>query len=343
MHFPMPTPSDDTPSISEITWTWSSPNYGWLSTTILPDGSVTQGRQYSPSSEPLFEQSGTLTADEAGRIGDAALTALASANAPAASANAPATAPAATPDNPPPAEEGFDLRVVGAGGTRTAHVALAGLSGLSGQPAFAKFRQTIIRARHRAGGGYISWSNVGARLAIVVIVLLGFFTYLSISGSRDLARMQREAQRTDATVIVRHGQTGYDKYKYLIVRLTPAGASAPIDVKITDSLSAHNWAIANPGSHLRVWYLPGTGKTCTEDDIQRNIQDQNGSSLPLFPICFGIPGLALTWFMSRYRAECYPDGKEFMIRGDRVVLDGKAMPFSDGDLLAARAFISIAS
>jgi len=53
--------------------------------------------------------------------------------------------------------------------------------------------------------------------------------------------------------------------------------------------------------------------------------------------------LPFIWFSSRYRAGTYPDGKEFLINGDRVSLDGKAMPFSDSQLLAVRALIRLAS
>jgi hypothetical protein len=50
---------------------------------------------------------------------------------------------------------------------------------LNSQPSLVKFRGMTLRARRRAGGGCISWNNVGARVAMVLIFVLGFLTYLT--------------------------------------------------------------------------------------------------------------------------------------------------------------------
>jgi hypothetical protein len=323
-------PPDDTPSTPEIRWTWSSASSGWLSTSIRPDGSVIQGRQFSPSSEPISEQIGKVSVDQARSIEELAAAALAAEN--------PTDAAAAGPDDPALRREVFDLRVIGAGGARAARVAR---EDLERHPAMAQLRRAIIRARHRAGGGYLSWHNVGARLALAYLALALWMTYLSVSTTRNLARMQREAERLEATVTTRYGSSGFDKYKYLKVSLTPVGRSKAVIAKITDSLSADNWKAANPGAPVRVWYLPATGKTYLEDDIQRNLRDGTGSNSFLW--IFSAIFVPLSVFLSRYRADTYPDGKEYMIHGDRVSLDGKAMPFSDSELLAVRALIRVAS
>jgi hypothetical protein len=322
-------PTDAPQNFSEIRWTWSSRGCGWLSTSIGSDGAITQGRQYSPSSDPITEQIGKVSADEAGRIGGLAAAALAAANPPDAAAMAP--------DGSAPNEEVFDLHLLDAAGARAARVARADLER---HPEMTRLRKAIIRARHRAGGGYFSWSNVGARLALAYLALILWMTYLAVSDARNLSRMQREAQRIDAIVTARHGSGGFDKNKYLAVQLTPTGAAKPVDAKIADSLSAQNWNAAKPGSKVRVWYHPVTHKTYLEDDILRNIRDQGGFGL--FPLYFSGVLLPVIWFVSRYRAGTYPDGKEFLLNGDRVAIDGKAMPFSDGELLAVRALIRMA-
>jgi hypothetical protein len=318
-------PLDDTENIPEIRWTWSSKGYGWLSTSIRPDGAIIQARQYSPASDPITEEIGKLNTTDAARIRELAAAALAAENPPDSTAAA---------NDSPPQEEVFDLQLIAGAGAHAARVARADLAH---HPAMLQFRQAIIRARHRAGGGYFSWSNVGARLALAYLAIMLWTGYLTVSSTRDLTRMQREAQRIEATVTARHGQNGFDKYKYLTVHLTPIGSLKGVEAKIKDSLSAENWRAAKPGAKVRVWYHPVTGKTYLEDDIQRNIRDQTGFGL--FPLFFSGVFLPLIWFLSRYRAGTYPDGKEFLIHGDRVSLDGKAMPFSDSELLAVRAII----
>jgi hypothetical protein len=302
-----------------------------MSTTIRSDGAVVQGRQYSPTTDPITEKIGALSAAAAGRIYDLAATALASAN--------PAAA-AAAPDGEAPHGEVFDLQLIDSAGVRVARVAR---DDLKSHPEMTRLRQAIIRARHRAGGGYFSWSNVGGRLAIVFIAMILWMGYLAGSNERDLSRMQREAQRVDATVTAQHGKNGFDKNKYLMVRLTPAGSAKAVDAKISDSLSDPNWRAAKPGAKMRVWYLPATGKTYLEDDILRNIRDLKGFGPFVYSMMpMAVVMLPLIWFTRRYRAGTYPDGKEFLINGDRVSLDGKAMPFSDSQLLAVRALIRLA-
>ena len=324
-------PADNTQSAPEIRWTWSSKSYGGLSTIIRPDGSITQERQYSPKSNAVVEEIGKVSADDVQRLQELAATALASEN------------PSAAGESPPDAEV-FDLQLIDAtdatdgAGARAARVARAAIES---HPAMAQLREAIIRARHRAGGGYFSYHNVGARLAFVYIAVMIFTMYLTLSGKRDLSRLQRDAQRIDATVTERHGSNGFDKYKYLMVHFIPTGGVKGVDAKVTEYLSAENWRAAKPGVKVRVWYLPATGKACLEDDLMRNIRE--GSGFGLFPLIFSAGALPLIWFFSRYRADAYSDGKEYMIHGDRVSLDGKAMPFSDSELLAVRALIRLAS
>jgi len=145
-----------------------------MSTTIRSDGAVVQGRQYSPSSDPITEKIGKLSADEAGRIYDLAAAALASANPPD---------PAAAPDESAPHGEIFDLHLVDTAGVRAARGAR---DDLKRHPEMTRLRQAIILARRRAGGGYFSWSNVGGRLAIVFIIMLLWMGYLSVSDARNL-------------------------------------------------------------------------------------------------------------------------------------------------------------
>ena len=278
----------------------------------------------------MSEKIGKVSADEARSIEELAAAALATEN--------PSVPAVEGPDDPALRREVFDLHVIGAGGARAVRVAR---EDLERHPAMAQVRRAIIRARNRAGGGYFSWSNVGARLAIVYVALMLWMTYLTVSETRNLSRMQREAERIEATVTTRYGKSGYDKYKYIKVHLIPTGRAQGVDAKIADSLSAENWSAAKPGSTVRVWYHPVTGKTYLEDDILRNIRD--GSGFGFFPIFFSAVLLPVIWFVSRYRAGAYPDGKEFLIKGDRVTLDGKAMPFSDSELLAVRALIRLAS
>ena len=319
-----------TPPTAEIRWTWSSGSRGWLSTSVRPDGTVIQGRQFSPSSEPMIEKIGKVSAAEARSIEELAAAALATEN--------PSVPAVEGPEDPTLRREVFDLHVIGAGGARAARVAR---EDLERHPAMAQVRRAIIRARNRAGGGYFSWSNVGARLAIVYVALMLWMTYLTVSETRNLSRMQREAERIEATVTTRYGRNGYDKDKYLKVHLIPTGRAQGVDAKIADSLSAENWRAAKPGSTVRVWYHPGTGQTYLENDIQRNLRDNTGFGM--FPVIFSAIFVPLILFLSRYRAGTYPDGKEFMMIGDRVTLDGKAMPFSDSELLAVRALIRLAS
>jgi hypothetical protein len=322
------------PSQSEfkIFWTWSSPKRGWLCTIVRSSGAVRQVRQYSPTVEAAADDLGHLKGDRARRIYNLAAAVFDSEKA---------GSPAEATDNPQGATEAVELELFDEKGERSIRVPVVELDQ---HPAMVRVRQAMIKARNQIRGWRFLWYNVGGRVGIVFVLLLGFIFYLMLSDRVDLNKMEREAQRIAATVTQQHGTNGFDKNKYVTVSLIPANGSIAHEVKISKYMSAENWEAAKPGSSVRVWYDPKTGNAVLEDDILRNIHDQQGFSfvsigLPLILTLVMVP---LIWFLSRYRAGTHVDGKEYLIRGDRVVLDGKALPFTDGQLLVLRALIRLA-
>jgi hypothetical protein len=250
--------------------------------------------------------------------------------------------PAEAADNPRGATEAVELELFDEKGERSIRVPVAELDQ---HPAMVRVRQAMIKARNQIRGWPFLWYNVGGRVGAVFVLVLGFIFYLMLSGRVALNKMERQAQRIAATVTERHGTNGFDKNKYVTVSLIPANGSTAHEVKmISEYMSAENWDAAKPGSSVRVWYDPKSGNAFLEDDILRNIHDQHGFSfvsigLPLILTLVMVP---LIWFLSRYRAGTHLDGKEYLIRGDRVVLDGKALPFTDGQLLVLRVLIRLA-
>jgi hypothetical protein len=316
-----------TQSEFKIFWTWSSPKKGWLCTIVRSSGLVRQVRQYSPTVEAAANDLGHLKGDRARRIYDLAAAVFDSEKA---------GSPAEAADNPQGTTE-VELELFDEKGERSIRVAVAELDQ---HPTMVRVRQAMIKARNQIRGWPFLWYNVGGRVGAVFVLLLGYFFYLMVSDRLALNKMERQAQRIVATVTGRHGTNGFDKNKYVTVSLIPANGSTAHEVKISEYMSAENWDAAKPGSSVRVWYDPKSGNAFLENDILRNIHDQHGFS-------FGSIGLplvvvALIWFLSRYRAGTHLDGKEYLIRGDRVVLDGKALPFTDRQLLVLRVLIRLA-
>lgn len=317
------------PSEFKIFWTWSSPRKGWLCTIVSSSGAVRQVRQYSPTVEAAADNLGHLKGDRAKRIYDLAAAVFDSEKA---------GSPARVADDPQNVTEAVELELVDEKGERFIRVPVAELDQ---HPAMVRVRQAMIKARNQIRGWRFLWYNVGGRVGTVFVLLLGFLIYLMLSDRVNLKRMEREAQRIEAIVTKQQGKNGFDKNKYVTVRLTPGNGSTAQEVKISEYMSADNWEAAKPGSGVRVWYDPKTGNAFLEDDILRNIHDQQGFSLASIglPLLLTLVMVPLIWFLSRYRAGTHIDGKQYLISGDRVVLDGKALPFTDLQLLALRALI----
>jgi hypothetical protein len=321
-----------TQSEFNIFWTWSSPKKGWLCTIVRSSGLVRQVRQYSPTVEAAANDLGHLKGDRARRIYDLAAAVFDSEKA---------GSPAEAADNPQSATEAVELELFDEKGERSIRVPVAELDQ---HPAMVRVRQAMIKARNQIRGWPFLWYNVGGRLGVIFVLLLGFNFYLMLSGRLALNKMEREAQRIVATVTERRGTNGFDKNKYVTVSLIPANGSTAHEVKISKYMSAANWDAAKPGSSVRVWYDPKSGNASLEDDILRNIHDQHGFSFMSngLALPFTLVMVPLIWFFSRYRAGTHLDGKEYLIRGDRVVPDGKALPFTDRQLLVLRGLIRLA-
>jgi hypothetical protein len=315
----------------KISWTWSAPNQGWLCTIVRSDGALRQVRQYSPTVEAAVNDLGQLKGDRARRIYDLA----------AAVFDCEEGLPAKKADNSKGEIEAVELELFDEKGERSIRVPTAELDQ---HPAMIRVRKAVIDARNQIRGWSFLWYSVGGRLGAVFILLLAFFFYLRLSDRAKLNKMGHEAERLTATVTERHGSNGFDKNKYVTVSLIPAEAATAHEVKISEYMSAENWKAAKPGSSVRVWYLPKTGNAFFEDDIFRNIRDQHGFSFVSIglPLIFALLMVPLIWFLSRYRAGTHLDGKEYLIRGDRVVLDGKALPFTDSQLLRVRLLVRLA-
>lgn len=314
-------PEEESKPTREVAWVWSSPRLGFLATIVQADGGVREIRQFSPSVEAATGDLGRISADEADRILDLAAQALAEASTPAPEVTKP--------------RESIALRFTDAGGEKSAQFPIREISQ---HAAVAALRKSIVATRRKLDGGFFSWTGVSIRVALVFFLLISFLAFLIVGGWLEAREFLREGQHLEAPIVARKGANGNDPNKSITVKIAEPG-STPADVKITDELSAENWDASKPGTTAHVIYLPKKKKALLEDDFQRNNKDPN--TVLLLPLGLAVVGLVATVILLPYRSRVYPDGKEYMIDGDRVIADGRSVPFTDSDVHSVRLMLRL--
>ncbi len=271
----------------DIRWTWAKDGKGSLTTVFKPDGKVSQERRFRSDDEISDEPVGTLPVERYQQLLRQAEDCLGGA---------------------PSDDQGETVQLtVGDRTTGPTDVDRLGR-------AMHVMRRKVRARREKAAGGFFAWNSLGGRLAGLFLLLVLCFSYWIVRDWRYGDQLQVSGQREDATVIAQKG----DNVRNCELVLDVPGHG---ETSVKEYLSLENWKAATPGSSVRVWIDPKTGKTFLEKDMLRWQEDKK--LIPILPLSFALVGFIVCYFAQRYRIGVYPGGDEYLTRGDTVACDDK--------------------
>ena len=198
-------------------------------------------------------------------------------------------------------------------------------SAMTSSSPLAPLRSSVLAARRSAYGMRLRWSSTGVRLGGAFCALSAFWGFLCVQDNMTIAALERSGERLQARVIDRTSRPSKSKgYPGFIVVQLQSPANGEQTARIEDYLSVANFTAAVPGSVVSVLYDPAKKRAVIESDIER-FKKTDKSWMWQVPLFWFVAGAILILCLGRRRVGTYEDGREYLIRGDRVERDEKDM------------------